>query len=209
MLEPGREDLIQGWRQRGNWASECFGNDHPIVLELGCGKGEYTVALAKRYPDKNFIGVDVKGARMWYGANTAVEYEIPNAAFLRCQVELIDHAFAKDEVDEIWITFPDPQIKFKRSKHRLTHPAFLERYAHILKKEGFIHLKTDSEFLHGYTQGILASEGHTVDRAYFDIDTQLNDPLSPLHQIQTHYEQLFREKGKSITYIRFKLRHGQ
>ena len=209
MLEPGREDLIQGWRQRGNWASECFGNDHPIVLELGCGKGEYTVDLAKRYPDKNFIGVDVKGARMWYGANAVAQDKLPNAAFLRCQVELIDRAFAENEVDEIWITFPDPQIKFKRSKHRLTHPAFLERYAHILKKEGFIHLKTDSEFLHGYTQGILASEGHTVDRAYFDIDTQLNDPLSPLHQIQTHYEQLFREKGKSITYIRFKLRHGQ
>lgn len=209
MLEPSREELLDNWPLRGNWQQDCFANEKPLVLELGCGKGEYTVALARRYPDVNVIGVDVKGARMWSGARTVADEGLPNAAFLRCQIELIDRAFAAGEVAEIWITFPDPQIKFKRSKHRLTHPAFLERYRRILEPSGPIHLKTDSEFLHGYTQGILAMAGHSVEKAYFDIDRQLPKRDSILHTVQTHYEALFREKGKAITYLRFRLDHGE
>ena len=152
VIQPNREEVIAGnFPLKGVWARDFFKNNHPIVLELGCGRGEYTVNLAKEYPDKNFIGVDIKGARFWRGAKTALEEQIPNAAFLRTQIELIDHLFAQGEVSEIWITFPDPQIKYKRTKHRLTNQDFLAKYKHILSPEGLIHLKTDSEYLHGYT----------------------------------------------------------
>jgi tRNA (guanine-N7-)-methyltransferase len=204
-VEPSRDELINSFGLKGKWNSDHFDTSKPITLELGCGKGEYTVALARKHPEKNFIGVDIKGARLWRGAKTTDEEGLKNASFLRCQVELIDHAFGENEVDEIWITFPDPQIKYRRSKHRLTAPDFLERYKRILKPDGRIHLKTDSEFLHGYTQGIAEMMGLKVYEAYFDIDRQLVDKESDLHQVQTHYEGLFREKGKAITYIQFSL----
>ena len=154
VIQPKREVIINGnFSLKGKWNRQ-FGNNNPIILELGCGKGEYAIGLAQRYPNKNFIGIDIKGARFWKGAKHAMEENLGNVIFLRTQIELIDLLFAQNEVSEIWITFPDPQIKYKRTKHRLTNSKFLEKYRTILKEEGEIHLKTDSEFMHGYTLGI-------------------------------------------------------
>ena len=159
VLQPKRADLVDAiFPFKGKWGADFFKNNNPLVLELGCGKGEYTVGLAKRYPHKNFIGIDIKGARFWRGAKTAIEDQLPNVAFIRAQIELIEHLFAENEVAEIWITFPDPQIKYKRTKHRLTNDAFLKRYKHILNDTGVVHLKTDSEFMHGYTLGCCMAE---------------------------------------------------
>ena len=149
VFQPTFEELKSGFSMHGKWKSEVFKNNNPLVVELGCGKGEYSVGLAKKYAEKNFLGVDVKGARMWKGASDANNEGISNVAFLRTRIEFIEYCFANSEVDEIWITFPDPQIKKKRAKNRLTHPVFLERYSNILKDKGLIHLKTDSQFLHG------------------------------------------------------------
>lgn len=150
VIQPTRDEVVSGnFSFKGKWNQEFFKNNNPLVLELGCGKGEYSVGLAQKYPNKNFIGIDIKGARFWRGAKTAIEENIQNVAFLRSQIELIEFLFAEKEVDEIWITFPDPQIKYKRTKHRLTNSEFLQRYKKILKKDGCIHLKTDSEFMHG------------------------------------------------------------
>ncbi len=211
VIEPTREEVTQGqFLMKGNWNNHFFKNDNPIVLELGCGKGEYSVGLAKAFPDKNFIGIDIKGARFWFGAKEALDQEINNVAFLRSQIELIDQLFEKNEVAEIWITFPDPQIKYRRSKHRLTHPDFLKRYHAILKPEGSIHLKTDSEFLHGYTHGILYAENHKVLVSSHDVyhpsNTHSHIP-SYVKKIQTYYESKYLEKGKAITYLNFKLNY--
>ena len=206
MIQPNREEVIAGnFPLKGVWARDFFKNNHPIVLELGCGRGEYTVNLAKEYPDKNFIGVDIKGARFWRGAKTALEEQIPNAAFLRTQIELIDHLFAQGEVSEIWITFPDPQIKYKRTKHRLTNQDFLAKYKHILSPEGLIHLKTDSEYLHGYTLGLLHGMGHEILYANHHIYRNEGAPKEVL-TIQTTYEKQYLAQGKPITYIRFRLK---
>jgi tRNA (guanine-N7-)-methyltransferase len=132
VIQPTREEVIGDFQYKGKW-KDFFKNENPIVLELGCGKGEYTIALAEKNPDKNFIGVDIKGARFWRGAKTAIEKNMQNVAFIRTQIELIDFIFAENEVDEIWITFPDPQIKYKRTKHRLTNSEFLKKYNQILK----------------------------------------------------------------------------
>jgi len=156
VIQPSREDLISNkFSFYGNWKNSAFKNTNPIIVELGCGKGEYTVNLAKLNPDKNFIGIDIKGARFWRGAKTAVESKLTNVYFLRTQIELLNHVFQTNEIDEIWLTFPDPQIKFQRQKHRLTNPDFLKLYNNVLKPDGIVHLKTDSEFLHGYTLGLL------------------------------------------------------
>jgi tRNA (guanine-N(7)-)-methyltransferase len=206
VIQPNREEVTAGnFPLKGVWARDFFKNNHPIVLELGCGKGEYTVNLAKEYPDKNFIGVDIKGARFWRGAKTALEEQIPNAAFLRTQIELIDHLFAQGEVSEIWITFPDPQIKYKRTKHRLTNQDFLAKYKHILSPEGLIHLKTDSEYLHGYTLGLLHGMGHEILYANHHIYRNEGAPKEVL-TIQTTYEKQYLAQGKPITYIRFRLK---
>ena len=160
VIQPTRETLLNNdFKFKGRWREMYFKNEHPIVLELGCGKGEYTLALAERSPKINFIGIDIKGARFWRGAKTALETGLSNVAFLRMQIELIASAFKKHEVDQIWITFPDPQIKYKRTKHRLTNQSFLDLYKDILKPEGLVHLKTDSEFMHGYTLGLLQGLG--------------------------------------------------
>lgn len=205
MLQPERSDLLNGnFPMKGNWQQDFFKNPGDIVLELGCGKGEYTLALAEVFPQKNFIGIDIKGARMWRGAKTALANNLPNAAFLRAQIELIENAFAENEVSEIWITFPDPQIKFKRTKHRLTNPDFLLKYARILKPGGLIHLKTDSEFLHGYTLGLLQGLGHEIVYAHHHIYNHLEIPPF-LTSVQTFYEKQFLEQGKPITYICFKI----
>ncbi|SEF78216.1 tRNA (guanine-N7-)-methyltransferase [Halpernia humi] len=207
VFQPTRAEVLEQYKLKGKWNAEVFKNENPIVLELGCGKGEYSVGLAKAFPDKNFIGIDIKGARFWFGAKEANESGLDNVAFLRTQIELVDYFFAENEVDEIWITFPDPQIKYRRTKHRLTHPDFLVRYKKFLKKDGLIHLKTDSEFLHGYTLGLLQGAGHEIITAHHDIygapEYEANTPL--LREIQTYYEDLFAKKGKTITYIKFRL----
>ena len=163
VFQPTREEVVgDQFPLKGKWNKEFFKNDNPIVLELGCGKGEYSVGLAERFPEKNFIGIDIKGARFWRGAKTAVETGMNNVAFVRTQIELIHHIFTQNEVSEIWITFPDPQIKYKRTKHRMTNAAFLDNYKKILKPNGLMHLKTDSEFMHGYTLGLLHGLGYEV-----------------------------------------------
>jgi tRNA (guanine-N7-)-methyltransferase len=206
VYQPTRDALVDSrFILKGNWNRSVFKNNNPLVLELGCGKGEYSVALAKKYPNKNFIGIDIKGARFWRGAKTATEENISNVAFLRTQIELIDHAFANNEVDEIWITFPDPQIKYKRTKHRMTNAEFLERYKAILKPEGVVNLKTDSEFMHGYTLGLLHGAGHEVLYANHNVYKQEGSP-DEVTSIQTFYESQYLEQNKPITYIKFKIK---
>ncbi len=205
VFQPSREELVSDtYELKGRWNKTFFNNNNPIVLELGCGKGEYSVALAQKYPDKNFVGVDIKGARFWRGAKTAVEENLPNVAFLRTQIELIDYAFGESEVDEIWITFPDPQIKYKRTKHRLTNLEFLARYKRILKPNGIMNLKTDSEFMHGYTLGLLHGAGHEVLYANHNVYKQEGSP-EEVTSIQTFYESQYLKENKPITYIRFKI----
>lgn len=188
---------------KGRWNSDFFHNDKPVVLELGCGKGEYTVALAERDAGCNFIGVDIKGARMWRGAKTATERNMPNVGFVRTRIEFIDSFFAEGEVAAIWITFPDPQLKTRRAKKRLTSPLFLERYARMLAPGGVIHLKTDSQHLYGYTQEVIRRFGLPCEAACADIYGTgfADDVLS----VKTAYERMFLERGLPITYTRFSL----
>ena len=206
VFQPTREEVVgDQFPLKGKWSSDFFKNDNPIVLELGCGKGEYSVGLAERFPEKNFIGIDIKGARFWRGAKTAVESGMNNVAFVRTQIELINHIFAENEVSEIWITFPDPQIKYKRTKHRMTNAEFLERYKKILKPSGLIHLKTDSEFMHGYTLGLLHGLGHEVIYANHNIYKNEGAPAE-VTGIQTFYESQYLEVNKPITYIKFRIK---
>ena len=187
------------------WKSDYFKNDSSLVLELGCGRGEYTNGLGKLFPDMNFIGVDVKGDRLAQGGRAARELELTNTAFLRIHMQVIDEHFAENEVDEIWITFPDPQIKYKRTKHRMTNTEFLQRYKKVLKKDGIIHLKTDSEFMHGYTLGLLHGEGHEVIYANHNVYRNEGSP-EVVTAIQTFYEKQYLEINKAITYIQFKIK---
>ena len=206
VFQPSREEMVSGnFSLKGKWNAEFFKNDNPLVLELGCGKGEYSVGLAEQFPDRNFIGIDIKGARFWRGAKTAIEQGMANVAFVRMQIELIAHVFAENEVDEIWITFPDPQIKYKRTKHRMTNTEFLQLYKRILKHDGTVNLKTDSEFMHGYTLGLLHGEGHQVIYANHDVYKNEGSPVE-VTGIQTFYEKQYLEINKAITYIRFKIK---
>lgn len=205
VIQPTRDEILKGRNRKGRW-STFFKNQNPIVLELGCGKGEYTIALAKRNPQRNYIGIDIKGARFWRGAKTALEHGLENVVFLRTQIELIDHLFDENEVEEIWITFPDPQIKYKRTKHRLTNPVFLRKYQHIVAPGGCLHLKTDSAFMHGYTLGLLQGLGHEILYANHNVYKNEGSPSEVL-EIQTFYEKQYLEQGKPITYIQFRLNH--
>lgn len=190
-----------GFPLRGNWNRDFFLSPAPLVLELGCGKGEYTVGLAQRHPDCNFIGLDIKGARMWTGARTVEEQNIPNAAFLRTSIELIDSFFAPGEVSEIWITFPDPQMQ--KSRKRLTSTRFLNLYRKIMGPDGVVHLKTDSPFLYEYTRRLVADNGLEVLRNTDDLyGSGLADPES---SIKTYYEQQWLSRGKKIKLISFRL----
>ena len=203
VIQPSREDLIsKNFNFYGNWNDLVFENTNPIIVELGCGKGEYTINLAKLNPDKNFIGIDIKGARFWRGAKTAVESKLTNVYFLRTQIELLNHVFQTNEIDEIWLTFPDPQIKFQRQKHRLTNPDFLKLYNNVLKPDGIVHLKTDSEFLHGYTLGLL--EGMCIKplNSNHDIYKNRNAPDEAVN-IQTYYESIYLKDDKKISYLSF------
>ena len=206
VFQPTREEVVSNaFSLKGKWNQDFFKNSNPIVLELGCGKGEYSVGLAQKFPDKNFVGIDIKGARFWRGAKTAVETGLNNVAFVRTQIELINHIFGENEVDEIWITFPDPQIKYKRTKHRMTNSEFLQLYKKILKPEGIMNLKTDSEFMHGYTLGLLHGEGHEVLYANHNVYVNEGAPKE-VTEIQTFYEKQYLEINKAITYIRFKIK---
>jgi len=201
MFEPGYHDVKDGYVMKGKWCSDFFKNNNDLVLELGCGKGEYTVGLGRKYPNRNFIGVDIKGARMWRGCKTSVEEGLKNVAFLRQKIQLIADMFAQDEVDEIWITFPDPQPKV--AKRRLTSPQFLERYAKVLKPGGIINFKTDSEPLFDYTLEMIEEYGHELIVSVKDLYNA--DGFDEVRSIKTHYEKLFYEQGHDINYMQFRL----
>ena len=206
VFQPTREELLSGnFKFKGSWANKVFKNSNPITLELGCGKGEYSVELARQNPNVNFIGIDIKGARFWRGAKTANENNIDNVKFIRAQIELVEYLFDNNEISEIWITFPDPQITFKRTKHRLTNLEFLNKYKRILNTNGCINLKTDSEFLHGYTIGLLQAMKNTeILYSNHDIYKRSGSPKEAT-EIKTHYENLFLIKDKPITFIKFKI----
>lgn len=196
--------MQQGFPLKGKWHSDFFGNGNPIVLELGCGKGEYTVGLAKRFPDRNFIGVDIKGARMWTGAKQAVADNMPNVAFVRTNIELIASFFAPGEVSEIWITFPDPQMK--KTNKRLTSVRFLNLYRRILEPGGIINLKTDSPFLYTYTRELVRLNGLPVE-----VDTDdlyASGMADDILEIRTFYEQQWLARGLTIKYLRWRLDEG-
>lgn len=191
---------------KGYWNEKVFFNTHPLVLELGCGRGEYTVELAKRYPDKNFIGIDIKGARIWRGAKTINDEQILNAAFLRIRMETIEKFFNKDEVSEIWITFPDPQPREAKENKRLSSLLFLKRYATFLKPDGIIHLKTDNFQLYEYTFNLVKSINATLIHA---TDNLYQTPDIPLNlDIKTAYEKKYLSEGKHICYLSFRLPVG-
>lgn len=205
VIQPTRDEVLNNFSHKGKWHS-FFGNNNPLIVELGCGKGEYTVALARQNPDKNYIGIDIKGARFWRGAKTAIEENLPNVAFVRTQIELVDYIFAANEISEIWITFPDPQIKYQRTKHRMMNTTFLKRYFNVLKEDGIINLKTDSEFMHGYTLGLLHGEGHEVLYANHNVYHNSGAPKE-VTEIQTFYENQYLAVDKAITYIKFRLNY--
>lgn len=203
LYQPQFEEVFGStYFMKGKWHSHRFKNDNPLVLELGCGRGEYTVALARKFPNKNFIGVDIKGARMWRGAKTATEEAIQNAAFARCRIEFIESVFAAQEVSEIWITFPDPQMK--KYTRRLTSTPFLERYRNFLKDGGIVHLKTDSAFLHNYTLELVKQNNLELLEANNDIYG--TGRACELLSIKTRYESQFLEQGIKITYLSFRLK---
>ena len=228
LLQPSAEELLSdGFFNlkdhpiKGNWASKMFGREPgaEIILELGCGKGEYTLDLARRYPDKCFIGVDIKGARLWKGAKTATQEKIPNVAFLRTRIEFITAFFAPGEISEIWLTFSDPQMKSENS--RLSSPLFLERYRSFMRPGGIVHLKTDSRVLHEYTKAVVKANGLRVNactQALYaslmpfcgqaTVSNDLIDRLDPVvYEVQTFYEKMFLEMGLPITYLQFVIDH--
>jgi len=204
-LSLGFDNLTEGFALRGNWHATQFKNQQPIVLELGCGRGEYTVGLAEQNPAKNYIGVDVKGNRIWTGAKYALEHKLHNVAFIRTRIDFIEHCFVPGEVSEIWITFPDPQPQKPRARKRLTHPIFLNRYNKILKPGGFVHLKTDSTSLYEYTLEVIAE--NKLPLLWHTPNLYQNCPpeRQELVKIKTYYEKLFTEKGEDIKYILFGL----
>jgi len=190
---------------KGNWNQTIFKNDNPIVLELACGKGHYTLELARRFPNINFIGVDIRGERLWHGASTGLEEELTNVAFFRTQIEFIDHFFSKDEINEIWITFPDPYPKKRHAQKRLTSPKFLNLYRKILLNNGIIHLKTDCTSLFNFSVETVVEEKLPLEEVIFDVYDRFEGKEDILVDVQTHYEKLFSDKGEKIKYLRFRL----
>lgn len=190
---------------KGKWRTDYFKNNSPIVLELGCGKGEYTIGLAKHFPNKNFVGCDIKGARIWVGAKEAVENDMKNVAFLRTKIDFITDYFDKDEVDEIWLTFSDPQPD--KPRKRLSSKLFVDRYSQILKPNGIIHMKTDSDLLFQSTLDEIQEHGyHLLDSTwdlYKEMDQILEETTKEIFHIKTHYEKLFVSRGSVIKYCKF------
>lgn len=201
------EQIPQGFPIKGKWHEDIFKNQHPLILELGCGKGEYTVGLGEANPGKNYIGVDVKGNRIWTGAKYALDHKLNNIAFLRTRIDFIEHCFSEGEVDEIWITFPDPQPQKPRARKRLTNQRFLDRYKKIIKPKGIVHLKTDSTSLYEYTLEVIQENKHEL--IWHTDDLYMNCPADrkELITIKTYYENLFHSKGEDIKYIAFRLSH--
>lgn len=198
VIEPGKDAFEQ---MAGNWHVH-FQNKNPISVELACGWGEYTVSLAERFPDRNFIGVDVKGDRVWKGSQYAIKSNLQNVAFLRIHIIEIDKLFAADEVDEVWLTFPDPRPKDKDEKHRLSNISYLAKYQHILKPDGWFRFKTDNTNLFDYTLGVLENmEIHDLSYTYDLYTSPLNDEH---HGIQTKYEKIWTAKGEKVKYLKFK-----
>lgn len=203
-FEPSYAELKKGFSLKGNWSADFFKNQNPIIIELGCGKGEYTVGLAEKYPDKNYIGMDLKGARMWRGCKDSIEKNMKNVAFVRSKIQNLEHIFDNDEIEEIWITFPDPQPRSSKEKKRLSSPAFIARYKNILKKDATIHLKTDDVFLFDYTVEVIAEHGHELLFKTHDLyKSGINDDVM---EFQTYYEKIFLNEGKKINYLKFKLK---
>jgi len=191
---------------KGNWRKDFFKNDNPIVLELGCGKGEYSVGLAKHFPNKNFIGCDIKGNRIYIGAKDSLEQGMTNVAFLRTRIDYITDYFSEGEIDEIWLTFSDPQPK--KPRKRLSSPLFIDRYRQILKKGGIVHMKTDSNLLFEYTEEEIKEKYELIESTwdlYGDITTDLDPLTREIFHIKTHYEQLFTSRGSVIKYCKFKI----
>lgn len=192
---------------KGKWREEFFKNDHPIVLELGCGKGEYAVGLGKKYPNKNYIGVDIKGARIWYGANTVREENLKNIAFLRTRIDFIEKFFGPNEIDEIWLTFSDPQPK--RPRKRLSSKLFIDRYRKFLKEDGIVHMKTDSDLLFESTLDEIEEHQYQLIEKTWDLYGELPEDLEAdireILSIRTYYEELFSAKGHKIKYCKFKI----
>jgi tRNA (guanine-N7-)-methyltransferase len=195
------------YEMKGKWHAEYFKNDHPIVLELGCGKGEYSVGLAKHFPNKNFIGVDIKGSRMFIGSTEAIEQKLDNVAFLRTKIDFITDCFEKNEVDEIWLTFSDPQPN--KPNKRLSSAPFVARYRNLLKKGGIVHMKTDSDLLFEYTVEEIKTNNYELLELTWDLYGELPENIDPqtreIFHIKTHYEKLFTAKGSVIKYCKYKI----
>lgn len=198
----------EGFPLRGKWRSDFFHNDHPIVLELGCGKGEYTVGLARVHPDINYIGIDIKGARMWRGLTQTREENLDNVAFIRARIDQIEHFFGPNEVDEIWVTFPDPHPGEgeRNARHRLTSPEFLERYRKITKPDSVLNLKTDSPIMYEFTLHDVIEKQH-LPLFYASDDLYATDDPMEVKTIRTFYEQMWLDQGLTIKYLKFGMRN--
>ena len=212
VFEPPLNDAIEGtdYELKGKWAQEVFGNDNPIVLELGCGKGEYTIAQARRSPDCNYIGVDIKGQRVWRGAKTINEEDIRNVAFLRTRIEFIERFFAPGEVSEIWLTFSDPQPKDEKGTKRITSSVFIEqRYRNILKPDSIIHVKSDSALLYELSKENYVEAGYQINYdsadVYGELVHRVPEALRDLLEVKTFYEQMWLEQGKKIHYLQIQI----
>lgn len=210
VFEPDKEVMLTGdYYMKGNWNRDYFQNDNPITLELGCGKGEYTIALAGMYPNRNFIGIDIKGARMWRGAKTVEQSGMKNVAFLRIKIEFISHFFAPGEVKDIWLTFSDPQPRDKKGSRRLTAQRFLDRYAQIMAPDGDIHVKTDSDLLYRETMKVIREKNHNPIIHASDIYGEDHRRLTPKQReilaVKTFYESKFLAQNEKIKYIHFQL----
>lgn len=202
MFQPLAEEMYQNdFYLKGKWNKEFFKNNNPIILEVGCGKGEYTTGLAEKYPEKNFIGIDYKGARLWRGLKTVAEKKLSNVAFIRNKIEFVNSFFSENEISEIWITFPDPQPK--KAKKRLTSPRFLKNYSKILKPKGFVNLKTDSRLMHFYTLAIIKE--NNLNRIFASDDIYALAEKDDILDIKTFYERKFLAEGLKITYVKFQL----
>jgi tRNA (guanine-N7-)-methyltransferase len=201
LFQPKYHDLIPEFPLRGQWHSQFFHNRQPIVVEFGCGKGEYTVGLAQAYPEKNFIGIDMKGARLWRGCKTVEEEQLKNVGFMRTLVDHAEKIFAPGEISEIWITFPDPQPK--KERRRLTAPVFLKKYRNILSPDGIVHLKTDDQDFYNYTLGVISQYNHKL--LWSSSDLYNSGTTDDVISIRTFYERMWLEMGKKICYLRFQL----